>query len=262
MSPAVGEDAIMNVEVRPQPDPVTGPLTLAIDIGGTGLKGAVLDAKGGLFTDRIRVPTPEIRTPESVVDALVALAAELGHFDRVSVGFPGVIRRGLVLSAPHLGSEDWRDFPLAKTLGERLKAPVRILNDASVQGYGVVSGHGVECVITLGTGVGFALYENGVLGPHMELGRYPVHKSTLLDEYLGNAAFRKISKKHWNRRVRRVLGYLATLVNYDVLYIGGGNAKHIALDLPDNVRIVPNQAGVTGGIKLWEPKIDYAFAET
>jgi polyphosphate glucokinase len=252
----------MNVEVRPQPDPVTGPLTLAIDIGGTGLKGAVLDAKGGLFTDRIRVPTPEIRTPESVVDALVALAAELGHFDRVSVGFPGVIRRGLVLSAPHLGTEDWRDFPLAKTLGERLKAPVRILNDASVQGYGVVSGHGVECVITLGTGVGFALYENGVLGPHMELGRYPVHKSTLLDEYLGNAAFRKISKKHWNRRVRRVLRYLATLVNYDVLYIGGGNAKHIALDLPDNVRIVPNQAGVTGGIKLWEPKIDYAFAET
>jgi polyphosphate glucokinase len=252
----------MNVEVRPQPDPVTGPLTLAIDIGGTGLKGAVLDAKGGLFTDRIRVPTPEIRTPESVVDALVAVAAELGHFDRVSVGFPGVIRRGIVLTAPHLGTDDWRDFPLAKTLGERLKAPVRILNDASVQGYGVVSGHGVECVITLGTGVGFALYENGVLGPHIELGRYPVHKTTLLDKYLGNAAFRKISKKHWNRRVRRVLGYLATLVNYDVLYIGGGNAKHIALDLPDSVRIVPNEAGVTGGIKLWEPKVDYAFAET
>jgi polyphosphate glucokinase len=252
----------MNVDVRPQPDSANGPLTLAIDIGGTGLKGAVLDSAGALATDRIRVPTPDVRTPHNVVEALLELVSELGHFDRVSVGFPGVIRRGIVLTAPHLGTADWRGFPLAKTLSDRLKAPVRILNDASVQGYAVISGSGVECAITLGTGVGFALYQNGVLGPHMELGRYPVHKNTLLDEYLGNAAFRKISKKHWNRRVRRVLGYLDTLVNYDVLYIGGGNAKHIALDLPDNVCIVPNEAGVTGGIKLWEPKVDYAFAET
>jgi len=252
----------MNVEVRSPADPAAGTLTLAIDIGGTGLKGAVLDPSGVPLSDRLRVPTPEDRRPEKVVDALAALADQLGHFDRVSVGFPGVIRRGIVLTAPHLGTDDWRDFPLAKTLSERLNAPVRILNDASVQGYGVISGHGVECAITLGTGVGFALYENGVLGPHMELGRYPVHKNTLLDDYLGRVAFQKISRKHWNRRVQRVLSYLETLVNYDVLYIGGGNAKHIKLDLPDNVRIVPNEAGVTGGIKLWQPEVDYAFAET
>jgi polyphosphate glucokinase len=252
----------MDLETNPQSNAATGPLTLALDIGGTGLKGAVLNGSGELFTDRVRVPTPEESTPQNVVDALVELAGQLGHFDRVSVGFPGVIRRGVVLTAPHLGTEDWRDCPLAKTLSERLKAPVRMLNDASVQGYGVISGHGVECVITLGTGVGFALYENGVLGPHMELGRYPVRNDTLLDDYLGNVAFRKISKKHWNRRVHRVLRYLETLVQYDVLYIGGGNAKHIKLDLPDNVRIVPNEAGVTGGIKLWDPKVDYAFAET
>src|SRR5947209_14442432 len=252
----------MDLETTAQANAATGPLTLAIDIGGTGLKGAVLDAKGELSTDRIRVPTPENSTPENVVEALVELVAQLGHFDRVSVGFPGVLRRGVVLTAPHLSTDDWRDCPLAKRLSERLKAPVRILNDASVQGYGVISGHGVECVITLGTGVGFALYEQGVLSPHMELGRYPVHKNTLLDDYLGNVAFRKISKKHWNRRVHRVLGYLETLVNYDTLYIGGGNAKHIKLDLPENVKIVPNEAGVTGGIKLWEPKVDYAFAET
>jgi polyphosphate glucokinase len=251
----------MDLETQAPSAAATGPLTLAIDIGGTGLKGAVLRTSGELSTDRVRVPTPEKSTPANVVDALVALVGQLGHFDRVSVGFPGVVRRGMVLTAPHLGTEDWRDFPLAKTLGERLKAPVRILNDASVQGYGVVSGHGVECVITLGTGVGFALYENGVLSPHLELGRYPVHKNKLLDDYLGNASFRKISRKHWNRRVHRVLGLLEMLVNYDVLYIGGGNSKHIKLDLPDNVRIVPNEAGVTGGIKLWEPRVDYAFAD-
>ena len=252
----------MDLETQAQSDAATGPLTLAIDIGGTGLKGAVLTASGELSTDRVRVQTPEKSTPANLVEALVELVAPLGRFDRVSVGFPGVIRRGTVLTAPHLGTEEWRDFPLAKTLSERLKAPVRILNDASVQGYGVISGHGVECVITLGTGVGFALYENGVLSPHMELGRYPVHKNTLLDDYLGRVAFRKISRKHWNRRVRRVLDHLETLVNYDLLYIGGGNAKHIKGDLPDNVRIVPNEAGVTGGIKLWEPKVSYAFAET
>jgi polyphosphate glucokinase len=252
----------MDLETQPASAATTGPLTLAIDIGGTGLKGAVLNSSGELSTNRVRVPTPEKSTPANVVETLVEFVAQLGHFDRVSVGFPGVIRRGMVLTAPHLGTDEWRDFPLAKTLSERLKAPVRILNDASVQGYGVISGQGVECVITLGTGVGFALYENGVLSPHMELGRYPVHKNTLLDDYLGNVAFRKISRKHWNRRVRRVLGHLETLVNYDVLYIGGGNAKHIKLALPDNVRIVPNEAGVTGGIKLWEPRVDYAFAET
>jgi polyphosphate glucokinase len=252
----------MNVDVKPQLESAIAPLTLALDIGGTGLKGAVLNARGELVTDRIRIATPEIRTPPNVTEALVELAAQLGRFDRVSVGFPGVVRRGIVLTAPHLGTDDWRGFALAKTLGERLQAPVRILNDASVQGYGVISGHGIECVITLGTGVGFALYENGVLGPHLELGRYPVHKNTLLDDYLGNVAFRRISKKHWNRRVRRVIGYLDTLVNYDVLYIGGGNGKHVKLDLPDNVRIVANEAGVIGGIKLWEPKLDYAFAET
>jgi polyphosphate glucokinase len=251
----------MDFETQAPSAATTGPLTLAIDIGGTGLKGAILNAFGELFTDRVRVPTPEKSSPANVVEALVELVGQLGHFDRVSVGFPGVIRRGMVLTAPHLGTDDWRGFPLAKTLSERLKAPVRILNDASVQGYGVISGHGVECVITLGTGVGFALYENGVLSPHMELGRYPVHKNTLLDDYLGNVAFRKISRKHWNRRVRRVLGHLETLVNYDVLYIGGGNAKHIKLDLPESVRIVPNEAGVTGGIKLWEPRVDYAFAD-
>jgi polyphosphate glucokinase len=251
----------MDFETQASSAATTGPLTLAIDIGGTGLKGAILNTSGELSTDRVRVPTPEKSSPANVVEALVELVGQLGHFDRVSVGFPGVIRRGMVLTAPHLGTEDWRGFPLAKTLSERLKAPVRILNDASVQGYGVISGHGVECVITLGTGVGFALYENGVLSPHMELGRYPVHKNTLLDDYLGNVAFRKISRKHWNRRVRRVLGHLETLVNYDVLYIGGGNAKHIKLDLPESVRIVPNEAGVTGGIKLWEPKVDYAFAD-
>ncbi|MBV8849250.1 MAG: ROK family protein [Methylobacteriaceae bacterium] len=250
----------MNVDVRPQPDAAKGPLTLAIDIGGTGLKGAVLDATGAPTIDRVRIPTPEHRTPERVVEALVGLARQLGHFDRISVGFPGVIRRGIVLTAPHLGTEDWAGFPLADRLSERLNAPVRILNDASVQGYGVISGHGIECVITLGTGVGFALYENGVLGPHMELGRYPVYKNTLLDDYLGREAFQKISRKHWNRRVDRVIGYLDTLTGFDILYIGGGNAKYIALDLPENVRVVSNKAGVTGGIKLWDARNDHAFA--
>ncbi|GAC1339885.1 MAG: ROK family protein [Beijerinckiaceae bacterium] len=237
----------------------SGPLTLALDIGGTGLKAAVLDPSGAMTTDRLRVPTPQNPTPEAVVDALADLVQPLGHFDRVSVGFPGVVRRGVVLTAPHLGTEAWRDFPLAATLGPRLGAPVRMLNDASVQGYGVISGEGIECVITLGTGIGFAVYENGVLGPHLELGRYPVHGGKLLDDFIGNVAYRKISLKHWNRRVQRVLGLLETLVSYDVLYIGGGNAKRISFDLPDNVRIVSNAAGVTGGIKLWDPRLDYAF---
>ena len=135
-----------------------GKLTLALDIGGTGLKAGVLDAKGNLVAPHARVETPPHGTPDQVLEALIGLVQLLGAFDRISVGFPGVVRRGHVLTAPNLGTENWRDYPLASALTDRLGKPVRMLNDATVHGLGVIKGAGVECVITLGTGFGFALF--------------------------------------------------------------------------------------------------------
>ena len=93
-----------------------------------------------------------------------------------------------MLTAPNLGTEAWHGFPLADQLAERLGAPARLANDATVQGLGVIAGHGLECVITLGTGMGFALFEDGVPGPHLELSQHPVRGRKTYDQYLGNAA--------------------------------------------------------------------------
>ena len=120
-----------------------------------------------------------------MVDALVGLATPLGHFDRVSVGFPGVVRQGQVLTAPNLGTPAWRHFPLTSALTDKLGKPARMLNDAEVQGLGVISGKGLECVITLGTGMGFALFQDGRPAPHLELSQHPLHKGKTYDQFIG-----------------------------------------------------------------------------
>lgn len=235
------------------------PFTLGIDIGGSHLKAGVLDAAGAELGERRRVETPEPASPAAVCDALDDLVRDLPPFDRISVGFPGVVRGGVVLTAPNLGTETWRHFPLAERLGGLFGKPVRLLNDAEVAGLGVIAGHGVECVITLGTGMGFALFQNGVVGPHLELSHHPARHGKTYDQYVGDVARRKVGRKQWNRRVRRAIGYIATLTDYDTLYLGGGNTKHLRFELPAKVRIVANEAGITGGVRLWDAAMDRLF---
>src|SRR5271157_5076968 len=191
-----------------KPDPRTQPLMLAIDIGGSHLKAGVLNPVAEMIAGPQHVETPTPAKPEAVVAALVVLAKPLGRFDRISVGFPGVVRAGLVLTAPNLGSTAWRRFPLAAELARQLGKPVRMLNDASIQGLGVISGRGLECVLTMGTGMGFALFEDGRLAPHLEMSQLPVTTGRTYDQYVGNAALQDIGAKHWNRRMRKVIGYM------------------------------------------------------
>jgi polyphosphate glucokinase len=230
------------------------PRTLAIDVGGTGLKATVLDATGTMIVERVRTETPYPAPPGTLVDALVELVKPLPPYDRVSVGFPGVVRDGLVVTAPHFGNDVWKSFPLAAELGARLGKPVRVLNDADVQGLGAVRGRGIELVLTLGTGLGSALFREGELMPHMEFAQFPFGghgKHGTFNDYVGDAARKKIGKKKWNRRVEKVIDAFRTLLNFDALYLGGGNARHVTLDLPDDVHLVSNEDGLTGGVKLW-----------
>jgi len=240
--------------------PAHDPLTLAIDIGGTRLKAGLLDASGTVVAGPNRVDTPRPSGPAAVVAVLTQVVAPLGKFDRISVGFPGVVRSGRVLTAPNLGTEAWHSYPLAADLSQRLDKPVRLLNDASVQGLGVIEGEGLECVITLGTGIGFALFQDGLLAPHLEMSQHPVRKDMSYDQYLGNAALRAVGRPKWNRRLARALVIIETLTTYDTLLIGGGNAKAIDIGLPPNVRVVSNAAGITGGVRLWDQKLDEVFA--
>jgi polyphosphate glucokinase len=242
------------------------PTTLAIDIGGTGLKASVLDAEGKLVADRVRVVTPYPCTTKALIDALVTLVQPLPAFDRVSVGFPGVVRKGIVLTAPHFVTKTgapgehpvaklvaaWKSFDIATALSDRFARPVRVANDADLQGLDVVSGSGLEFVVTLGTGVGTALFLDGKLAPHLELAHHPFRRGETYDEQLGDTPLRRIGAKKWRKRLDEALLNFQSLLNYDRLYIGGGNSRLLVGHLDSSVTIVDNLAGILGGIKLWE----------
>ena len=234
--------------------------TLAIDIGGTGIKAALLDDAGNMIGERQRVPTPpKPVAPDDLVRAIDQAITPLGSFERVSVGFPGYVRDGRVLTAPNLGTESLANFDLQTVLAEHLGKPVRVLNDADVQGFGAIKGRGIEMVLTLGTGAGTAIFRDGEVMPHLELAHHPVSGNKTYDEYIGNAARRKKGKKIWNKRVAKAIDILREVVRFDHLYIGGGNAEDITFPLPADVTIVPNSDGLTGGIHLWR-KAPTAFA--
>ncbi|MFK0732758.1 MAG: ROK family protein [Gloeotrichia echinulata GP01] len=224
--------------------------TLSVDIGGSGVKAMVLDITGHPVTERARLDTPQPATPEVVINAIVVLAAAQGEFHRVSVGFPGVVRCGVTETAANL-HRDWIGFDLETTLSKHLQKPVRVINDADMQGFGAVAGKGVELVITLGTGFGSALFVDGKLVPNMEMGHHQFRKGETYEEQLGRATLEEIGDKKWNRRLKKAIVSLQDLFNYDYLYIGGGEAVRVNLLLPLNVKLIPNITGLLGGIALW-----------
>lgn len=231
-------------------DPADRVTTLAVDIGGSGIKALLLDEAGQPLSTRGRVETPKPATPKAVIAVIADLAKAKGPFDRVSVGFPGVVRQGVTVTAPNLDAS-WKGYKLAASLKRVLGKPVRVANDADVQGFGAIAGRGVEVVMTLGTGMGSALFVDGRLVPNLELAHHPFRKGMTYEEQLGNMALKKAGKEKWNSRLGKAIQALDALFNYDVLYIGGGNTKHIAIPLPANVKVVPNVAGLLGGIALW-----------
>jgi len=252
-------------EQRISNEPPERPFTLAIDIGGTGLKASVLDRAGRMVADRVRVPTTYPLPPEALVEALAELTAPLPAYDRVAAGFPGMVRGGRVLSAPHFVTESgpgsrvlpeleraWSGFDLAAALEARLGRPAKVANDADVQGAAVVSGKGFELVITLGTGFGTAMFYDGKLLPHLEIAHQPFRKGETYNQQLGEAARREVGEKEWHRRVKEAIEEMRALTFFDRCYVGGGNAKRISSSLGDDVEIVDNKAGILGGIRLWE----------
>lgn len=225
--------------------------TLCIDIGGTGIKGMVLDAEAAPLTERIRVLTPSPAVPEAVFAAVEELVGKLGEFDRVSVGFPGVVVDGVTKTAPNLG-EGWAGCALAEELSRRTNRPVKALNDCGLQGFGVIEGKGTEILITLGTGLGFGLYIDGRYVPNIELGHHPFRKKRTYEDRVSDAELKLIGKRKWNKRVIEVIAQIEPIFNYRHLYIGGGNARLVKAEkLPSNVTIVDNVAGLRGGVKLW-----------
>ncbi|MEJ2901249.1 ROK family protein [Pedobacter panaciterrae] len=226
---------------------------LSIDIGGTSIKACILSSKGDLLSEFKKLPTPKNSTPEEVIKTIKELVSSLEDtFDRISIGFPGYVKCGKVETAPNLAKNKWTNVNLAQQVSNLFNRPVRLINDADQQALGIVSGIGFEIVFTVGTGFGTALVFDGELLPHFELAHLPVTKTKDYDDYIGTKAFEKIGKKDWNERLERIIQIYKTVFNYDTLYIGGGNSKHITFELDHNIHLVTNKDGIKGGAKLWE----------
>ncbi len=230
---------------------ITEDKILSIDIGGSNIKLTLLDPNGALLMDYKKLPTPVPASPENVIITIKELLKSFPAFDKVSVGFPGYVKDGVVMTAPNLGTALWKEVNFSKRLGETLNRPVRVINDADMLGLGVIAGNGLELVITLGTGFGTALLMNGKLLCHLELAHHPVAKDQTYDDYVGDSALESKGVEKWNQRMQKVLPILKTVFNYDSLYIGGGNAKKINFKLADNMILFSNKDGIKGGARLW-----------
>jgi polyphosphate glucokinase len=212
------------------------------------VKAALLGKNGDQVTERIKEPTPERLTPRALMGLFERIATRVPHYDRVAVGIPGIVHRDVVYSLPASKSRAFKKFALGAALSERLSVPVRVTNDAAMHGLATIHGDGVEMVITLGTGLGTALFIDGVLSAHYQ---------TLPDDDepfspYGDAALKRIGRRRWQMRVHALCEQLLSITNYDHLYVGGGNAKRLQRPLPRRVTIIDNVAGVLGGHRLWE----------
>lgn len=243
--------------------------TLAIDCGGGGIKASVLDETGTMRAQPIRVTTPYPLTTALFVSTLTELAADLPRATRATVGLPGMIRHGVVISTPHYVTRsgprtrvmpelvsEWHGFDARTALESALDMPVIVVNDAEMHGAGVVAGQGLELVMTLGTGLGCAIFDGGHLAPHLELSQAPVRWGLSYDTYIGEHERRRLGDALWSRRVTRVVEGLRPVFLWDRLYLGGGNSRHITpivvTRLGDDVVIVPNAAALVGGARVWQ----------
>jgi len=242
--------------------------TLTIDCGGGGLKAAVVDDSDALLSRPIRIPTPYPFPPERFVRSMLDIAEQLPTADRATVGMPGMIRHGVVVATPHyvttagphtavdpVLAAAWTGYDVRAALTKAFDRPVLVLNDAEVHGASLVDGVGLELVLTFGTGLGSALFDDGALAPHLELSHAPVRRKRTYDRYIGEIQRRKLGNAHWSRRIRRVVDGLRPVFRWDRLYLGGGNSQLIdaatVARLGADVTIVPNTAGVLGGSRAW-----------
>lgn len=232
---------------------------LVIDIGGSHVKGIIINSNLKVVYPYQKTPTPPNLKPATLMATIKTLTKNFTHFDKVAVGFPGYVKQGIVYTAPNLNDFAFRKFPLSEELAAFFNKPVRLVNDADLQGFALVKGKGFEMVITLGTGFGTALFMDGVLLPHLELAHLPVRKNYDYDDFLGDAALELEGDKKWNKKLKEVLDNFRTVFNFDHLYISGGNAKHINFALPEDISIESNRDGIKGGAVLWNAVETYSL---
>ena len=231
-----------------------------IDIGGTGIKGALVDLEQGVLAgERVRIPTPQPATVPAVLDTVAAVVEQAGWSGPIGCTFPGVVRHGVVGSAANV-DDSWIGTDLAAQLGARLGHPATVLNDADAAGIAEMrfgAGRdvpGVVLIATLGTGIGTALFVDGRLVPntelgHLELDGYDAEKRAASSVKTNEG----LSYKAWSKRLQRYFSHVEMLLSPDLIIVGGGISKksekflpRLELQAPIGPAQLLNQSGIVG----------------
>lgn len=211
---------------------------LVVDIGGTNIKVAMADR--GPF----KAPSGPTLTPAGLIQAVRTLT-ESWDYECISIGYPGPVVNGRIVSEPHNLGEGWVGFDFERAF----ERPVKLVNDAVLQAVGSYRG-GRMLFLGLGTGLGSALILNGSIEP-MELGHLPYKKGRTYEDYLGRAGLLRRGKKRWRKAVADVTERLRAALQVDDVVLGGGNAK-LLKTLPAGARLGANANAIIGGTELWK----------
>lgn len=233
---------------------------LGIDIGGSGVKGAIVDTKEGvMLTSRYRIPTPSPATPESVGKVIAKIVKHFKWKGPIGVGYPGVVQNGIARTAANVDAS-WINVNINKTFTKITKCPVHVVNDADAAGtgemkFGAGKGYkGVVALITVGTGLGTVMYSGGRLVPNLELGHIILHGDDA-EKYASDAARKQndLSWVEWAGRFNEYLEKLENLTWPDLIIIGGGASKKdekFIKHLDTRAKVLParlmNEAGIIG----------------
>ena len=238
----------------------TGNLILGVDVGGSGIKGAIVDiTTGALASERIRLETPQPATPEAVSKTFAALVSQHNYKGVIGCGFPAIIKQGVAQSAANISNE-WIGANVIEHFSLASNNPVEVLNDADAAGlaemrFGLGRSHkGVVVLITIGSGIGSALFINGKLVPNSEFGHMRFH-GDIAEAYASSNARKRdgLSWIEWGARFNEYLHYLCRIINPDLIILGGGASKKfdkykeaIDVNIPVKPAELRNEAGIAG----------------
>jgi len=241
---------------------------LGLDVGGTGIKGAIVDVKKGkVISDRIKIPTPESKKPEDMIEVVKDIVGQFKwEGKKIGTGFPAIIKKGICYSASNI-DDDWIGFPVKKSLEKALNTKVTVINDADAAGLAEIKfgqGEGVKgtvILLTLGTGIGSAVFRDGKLVPNTEFGHLRF-KDSIAEKHASNSARKKfdLSWDKYGTELNNFLEHVDFVFAPDMIILGGGISKKFesySHKFSDKLRVVPaeklNNAGIIGAA-LWADK--------
>jgi polyphosphate glucokinase len=236
-------------------------VVLGIDIGGSGMKGALVNSiTGEMLTERYRIPTPLSRKPKEMAEVVKKIVEHFDHKGPVGVGFPTIIRHGVCKSVGNLHKK-WKNVNVRELFSNATGLPVTVINDADAAGYatmnyGIGKGkEGLVVMITIGTGLGSGAFYNGELIPNFELGQIPYKKYKKIEDWAAASAKERegLSYKQWGKRFNVFLKYVDLIISPDYIILGGGTSKrfdeykdYITIETPVVPAELRNQAGIVG----------------